>query len=56
MEKTLILSIICSKCKNEHEKIFKDKESFDILITLNISQESRLKNINGTRNYFLEEI
>ena len=56
MEKTLVLSVICSKCKNKHEKIFKDKESFDILITLNISQESRLKNINGARNYFLEEI
>ena len=25
LEKTLILSIICSKCKNEDEKIFKKK-------------------------------
>ena len=23
LEKTLVLSIICSKCKNENEKIFK---------------------------------
>ena len=25
--KTLILSIICSKCKNKNEKIFKKEES-----------------------------
>ena len=25
-EKTLILSIICSKCKNEDEKVFKQEE------------------------------
>ena len=25
LEKTLVLSIICSKCKNENEKIFKEK-------------------------------
>ena len=25
-EKTLILSIICSKCRNEDEKIFKEEE------------------------------
>ena len=30
-EKTLVLSIICSKCKNEDEKVFKEEESFDIL-------------------------
>ena len=24
LEKTLVLSIICSKCKNEDEKLFKD--------------------------------
>ena len=27
LEKTLILSIICSKCKNEEGQIFKEKES-----------------------------
>ena len=26
LEKTLVLSIICSKCKNEDEKIFKEEE------------------------------
>ena len=30
LEKTLILSVICSKCKNEHEKLFK-KEPIEIL-------------------------
>ena len=30
-EKTLVLSIICSKCKNEDEKIFKEEESIEIL-------------------------
>ena len=27
LEKTLVLSIICSKCKNEDEKVFKEEES-----------------------------
>ena len=31
LEKTLVLSIIRSKCKNEDEKIFKDEESIKIL-------------------------
>ena len=31
LEKTLVLSIICSKCKNEDEKLFKEEESIDIL-------------------------
>ena len=26
LEKTLVLSIICSKCKSEDEKIFKEEE------------------------------
>ena len=25
-EKTLVLSIICSKCKNEDQKLFKEEE------------------------------
>ena len=29
LEKTLILSVICSKCKNEDEKIFKEEESIE---------------------------
>ena len=31
LEKTLVLSIICSKCKDEDEKIFKEVESIEIL-------------------------
>ena len=31
LEKALILSIICSKCKNKKEEIFKEKESIEIL-------------------------
>ena len=31
LEKTLVLSIICSKCKNEDEKVFKEEESTEIL-------------------------
>ena len=32
LEKTLVLSIICIKCKNQDEKIFKKEESTEILI------------------------
>ena len=31
LEKILVLTIICSKCKNEDEKIFKEEESTEIL-------------------------
>ena len=30
-KKTLVLCIICSKFKNENEKIFREKESIEIL-------------------------
>ena len=30
LEKTLVLFIICSNCKNEDEKIFKEDESIEI--------------------------
>ena len=30
LEKVLVLSIICSKCKNEDEKLFKEEESSEI--------------------------
>ena len=30
-EKTLVPSIICSKCKNKNEKIFKEEEPIEIL-------------------------
>ena len=41
-EKTLVLSIICSKCKNEDEKIFKEKESIEILKTLGLIENVKL--------------
>ena len=31
LEKTLVLPIICSKCKNEDEKLFKEEESIEAL-------------------------
>ena len=30
-EKTLVLSIICSKCKKKNQKLFKEAESVEIL-------------------------
>ena len=36
LEKTLVLSIICNKCKNEEEKMFKAKESIEILKVLGL--------------------
>ena len=35
LEKTLVLSVFCSKCKNEDEKIFKE-ESIEILKILGL--------------------
>ena len=39
LEKTLVLSIICSKCKNEDEKIFKEEESIEILKILGLIEK-----------------
>ena len=36
LEKTLVFSIICSKCKNEDEKIFKEEDSVEILKILGL--------------------
>ena len=36
LEKTLVLSIICSKCKTEDEKIFKEEEIIEILKILGL--------------------
>ena len=36
LEKTLVLSIICSKCKNEDEKLFKVEKSIEILKILGL--------------------
>ena len=36
LEKTLVLLIICSKCKNEDEKIYQEEESIEILKTVDL--------------------
>ena len=36
LEKRLALSIICSKCKNEDETLFKEEKSIEILKILNL--------------------
>ena len=36
LEKTLVFSIICSKCKNEVEQIFKEEESIEMLEILGL--------------------
>ena len=36
LEKTLVLSIICNKCKNEDEKLFKEEESIEMLKILGL--------------------
>ena len=36
LEKTLVLSIICSKCKNGDEKILRKEESIEILKILGL--------------------
>ena len=38
LEKTLVLSIICSKCKNEDGKIFKEEESIKTLKVFSLIQ------------------
>ena len=35
-KKTLVLFIICSECKNEDEKLFKEEESIEILEILGL--------------------
>ena len=35
-EKTLVLYIICSTCKHEDEKLFKEEESIEILNILGL--------------------
>ena len=42
-EKALVISIIFNKCDNKDEKIFKEKESTDMLIILD--------SVNNTEKY-----
>ena len=39
--KTIVLSIICSKCKNEEEKTIKEEESIRILRFLGLDEKYR---------------
>ena len=36
IEKTLVLSIICSKCKKEDQKVFQEQDSIEIIIILGL--------------------
>ena len=36
LEKKLLLSVICSKCNNEDEKLFKEKKSIEISKTFGL--------------------
>ena len=36
LEKTLVVSFICNKCKNEDEKLFKEEESIEIFKILGL--------------------
>ena len=66
LEKTLVLSIICNKCKNKDEKLFKEEESIEMLKILglienifllwNINQNIHWKKMNKTKNYLIEEV
>ena len=38
-KKALVLSIICSKCENEDEKIFNEKESIEMLKILGLIKD-----------------
>ena len=38
LEKTLVFFIICSKCKNEDEILFKEEESIEILKILGLTE------------------
>ena len=40
LEKIIVLSIICSKCTNEDEKIFKEEESIDMLKILGLIENT----------------
>ena len=39
-EKTLVLSIVCSKCKNEDGKIFREEEAIEILKILGLIENT----------------
>ena len=53
LEKTLVLSIICSECKNEDGRIFKEEESIETFKILglinNIGEYQKIYNHAGTK-------
>ena len=51
LEKTLVVSIICSKCKNEDEKLFQEKESTEILKILGLIENIWLLQKYGWRKH-----
>ena len=52
LKKTLILSIVYSKCGHGYEKIIKEEESVEILKILGVI----INIVDETRNYLTEEI
>ena len=71
LKKHQFFSLTCSKCGSKDEKISKEKESMKMLKILGLidnieqyqntmieelSQEFRLKEIDKTRSYFIEEM
>ena len=55
-QKTLFLSLICSKCKNEDEKISKKEESIEILKILGLIENIYLLKKYESRIYMKQEI
>ena len=58
--KAVVLYIIFSKSENEVEKLFKEKESIEIIKMYNYFKKHNpgiwFKNIDETRNYFVDQI
>ena len=52
LKKTLILSIVYSKCGHGYEKILKEEESVEVLKILGVI----INIVDETRNYLTEEI
>ena len=51
LEKTLVLSIICSKCNNEDENFFKEEESIEISKILGFIENIKLLKKYGWTKY-----
>ena len=43
IEKNLVISVVCSNCKKEDEKIFKEEESIELLKILGLITDKWLK-------------